>query len=193
MVAAMMLPASAPMIAELGASRLARARPLLTLGQFLLPYLVVWGAFGLAAFAGDVAIHAFVDATSWLAAHPSVIPAVTLAAAGVFELTPLKAYALGYCREPSRHIGPGESPMRIGLEHALACLGSSWALMLVMFGAGLANLAWMAGLTVVMAYQALGRHGLQTVPLVAAALLGLAFLAIAAPAGVLEVLVLGAE
>lgn len=47
----------------------------------------------------------------------------------------------------------------IGLAHAADCLVCSWALMLLMFAAGFANLAWMAILGLLMAYEALGRHG----------------------------------
>ena len=54
---------------------------------------------------------------------------------------------------------PVRSSARAGLRHALDCLGSSWALMLVMFAAGIASLWSMVALTVLMAYEATGRHG----------------------------------
>ena len=49
--------------------------------------------------------------------------------------------------------------MRAGGRHALDCVVSSAPLMLLMFAAGFANLAWMAALTAVMTYEAIGRHG----------------------------------
>ena len=62
----------------------------------------------------------------------------------------------------------------MGLRHALDCLGSSGALMLVMFAAGFANLWWMAILAVVMAYEATGRHGRTVASLAGGGLLFLA-------------------
>lgn len=47
---------------------------------------------------------------------------------------------------------------RLGLRHGLACLGSSWALMLLMFAEGFGNLWWMVALTAVMVYETAGRH-----------------------------------
>src|SRR5262249_28593936 len=43
--------------------------------------------------------------------------------------------------------------------HGFYCLGCCWALMLVMFAAGVANLVWMAALTAVTAYAKVGRRG----------------------------------
>ena len=64
------------------------------------------------------------------------------------------------------------------LDHGLACLGSSWALMLLMFAEGFANLWWMAALTALMVYEANGRHGLRAARFAGAVLLvaGLAVL-----------------
>ena len=42
---------------------------------------------------------------------------------------------------------------RAGLSHAAACIGCCWALMLLMFVVGMSNLAWMLGLTAIMAVE----------------------------------------
>ena len=149
MVAGMMLPASTPAIALVGAGRLA---------WFLLAYATIWLAFGLAAFIGDVGVHSLVHATPFLLTHPWLIGAVTLTIAGLFQLTPVKHRALDACRDPlgAAHVDSGQ---HAGRRHALDCLKSSWALMLVMFGAGFAGIGWMLLLTGVMTYEALGRHG----------------------------------
>ncbi len=62
------------------------------------------------------------------------------------------------------------------MRHGLACLASAWALMAVMVVAGLGDLWWMAALTVVMVYEAVGRHGLRMAGLAGALLLWLAAL-----------------
>ena len=45
------------------------------------------------------------------------------------------------------------SAFRLGRKHGVFCLGCCWALMLVGFAAGVANLWWMAALTAIMAYE----------------------------------------
>jgi predicted metal-binding membrane protein len=45
--------------------------------------------------------------------------------------------------------------MAMGVEHGMVCLGCCWALMLVMFVAGVMNVLWMAALTVLMLLEKL--------------------------------------
>lgn len=149
MVAAMMLPASSPAILVAGSGRLA---------WFLVAYVAIWLTFGLIAFLGDVGVHTFVHATPWLLQHPWLIGAVTLLAAGLYQFTGAKHRALDACRHPlgAAHANDGFDAGRL---HAVDCLRSSWALMLVMFGVGFAGLGWMLLLTGVMTYEAIGRYG----------------------------------
>ena len=74
---------------------------------------------------------------------------------------------------------------RTGLRHGLDCLGSSWALMLLMFAEGFANLWWMAALTAIMTYETTGRRGARLATWAGFALvfLGVAALSPSAPAG----------
>jgi predicted metal-binding membrane protein len=163
MVAAMMLPASvralgrAEMVSRFG------GRPIVAIAGFLGAYAIAWTGFGLAGFFGDMGLHATVHATPWLAERPWLIQSVTLAVAGLYQLLPIRRRALEACRHPRSialaHTGDARVGFRLGLAHAADCLASSWALMLLMFAAGFANLAWMAVLAGVMAYEALGRHG----------------------------------
>jgi predicted metal-binding membrane protein len=41
----------------------------------------------------------------------------------------------------------------LGMHHGLFCVGCCWALMLLMFGVGVGNVAWMLGLGAVMAAE----------------------------------------
>jgi predicted metal-binding membrane protein len=163
MVAAMMLPASLPAMRLAGRHQL---RP------FMVAYGVAWMGFGVLAFAGDVGLHTLVHATPWLDERSWLIGAGLLAVAGLYQLAPAKHRALDSCRRPLAHRTSG---FAAGLDHALDCVVSSWALMLVMFAAGFAGLAWMVVLTVVMAYEAMGRHGHQV-----ASVFGLILLALGA-------------
>jgi Predicted metal-binding integral membrane protein len=163
MIGAMMLPASLPTIGVFDLAARSVVRPRLALTAFLAAYATVWTAFGLFAFMGDVVLHHIVDLTPWLAARPWLIESGVLALAGAYQLLPPKRRFLTVCRHP-RHpqsITAQGAPdgFRYGLEHAYACIGSSWALMLVMFAAGFANLGWMTVLTVIMVYEVTGRYG----------------------------------
>ena len=62
----------------------------------------------------------------------------------------------------------------LGRRHGLFCLGCCWALMLVMFVAGVANLICMGALTVLMVYEKTATRGAKAVPTAGIALLALA-------------------
>jgi predicted metal-binding membrane protein len=183
MIAAMMLPASLPSIAAFSAAA-HRARRRHALAEFLSAYALAWSIFGLLAFMGDDILHHIVDATPWLADRPWLIEASVLALAGAYQFSPLKRRGLAACRHPAALAHSSEVLRRrsfqLGLDHGLACLGSSWALMLLMFAEGFANLAWMAALAAVMVYEATGRHGPRLAQAVG---VGLVFAALATLGG----------
>ena len=176
MIAAMMLPASVRAIDGV-AARLG-VQPAAAIAGFLVAYFLAWTGFGLAAFAGDIGLHGLVHASPWLAAHPWLIPTGSLALAGGYQLLPVRRRALEACRHPRaaevRRVGAARAGFKVGLAHATDCLVCSWALMLLLFAAGVDNLAWMAGLAGVMAYEALGRHGTKLGIVFGVALLALA-------------------
>jgi predicted metal-binding membrane protein len=126
-------------------------------------YAMVWTGFGVLAFVGDVGLHKLVHAWPWLAAHPQLIAGSVLALAGAFQFSELKERCLTECRHPGsflvQHYGRGEAAaFRLGRIHGMFCLGCCWALMLVGFAAGVANLWWMAALTALMVFEKTGRR-----------------------------------
>jgi len=164
MVVAMMLPTSLPMIRLFrmtSGSQPAQGR---VLTAFLTGYALVWMIFGFVALGGDVLLHRFEDSSTWLSSRPWLLPASALGLAGIFQFTKLKDRCLRECRHPGpflmRHYrrGPGAA-LELGLRHGLFCLGCCWALMLLMFAVGVANLTWMAVLTALMVYEKTGRLG----------------------------------
>jgi predicted metal-binding membrane protein len=167
MVVAMMLPASLPALGTFEAASRSVARPTLAIAVFLGAYSIAWTAFGLVAFMGDFVLHHFVDVTPWLAQRPWLIEAGVVGLAGAYQFAPLKRRSLEACRDPRDHVAIApllaRGAFRLGLRHALTCLASSWALMLVMFAAGFANLGSMAILTGLMTYEVTGRHGARSV------------------------------
>jgi predicted metal-binding membrane protein len=133
MTAAMMLPSAVP-----AARHLARRSNVPTL-LFGSGYLAVWTAYGLLAYAVFRLVTSF--DTGWLAwdrEGPYAAGAV-IVAAGLYQLTPLKRVSLRRCRSATR-----ENAFRSGLAHGLDCVGSSGALMAVLFVVGAMSLLWMA-------------------------------------------------
>ena len=153
MIVAMMLPSSVPLVLTFRAIVGRRRHPGRLVVLLLTGYLLVWAAFGLAAWIGDRGIHAAVDAIPWLAEHPQVIIATTLAAAGLWQFSPLRDRCLDECRSPlgfvmNRWVGEDEQreSLAMGIAHGAFCVGCCWSLMLVMFGVGLGSLTAMLAL-----------------------------------------------
>jgi predicted metal-binding membrane protein len=189
MTAAMMLPSSLGFIRMYGVTAANAPNFPAALTLFLAAYFAVWTAFALAAFAGDMQLHRLVDGWPWLSAHSNVILAATLALAAVFQLTPLKDACLRACRHPglylARHYQRGAmNGLRLGFGHATYCLGCCWALMLVMFAAGVAHLAWMGVLGLIMFVEKGVRGGERIVVPVSIFFFALAVVALALPGAI---------
>ncbi len=171
MVGAMMLPTSIPMIQYFArvSSRQSRAGPALI--TFLAAYIAIWTGFAFVALAGDTGLHWLFDRWAWLQERPWVIFSLALVIAGAFQFSPLKDRCLHECRHPMsfllHYYQRGlRAAWGIGLRHGLYCLGCCWALMLVMFAAGVGNLAWMAALTGVMLLEKTSLVGRRFVPVI---------------------------
>jgi predicted metal-binding membrane protein len=186
MIAAMMLPSSLPLVRLFAAAAAAQPRPRAAMTAFLGGYALIWTAFGWFAFAGDTMVHATVDRTPWLERHDWLIAGGTLALAGAFQFSGLKDRCLEVCRHPGafllrRYRRGVPAAFAVGRDHALFCLGCCWALMLLMFAAGVANLWWMAGLTALMVYEKTGAGGRRAVPVAGLALLACSVLVLLHP------------
>jgi predicted metal-binding membrane protein len=134
MMAAMMLPSAAP--AAVRGARFARRMPTVL---FAGGYLLVWTAFGLAAYALYRLVSAF--DTGWAAWDEggAYLAGALVLAAGLYELTPLKRHCLQRCRNPA----PDGDALRSGLRYGLDCVGCSGGLMVVLFALGVMSLTWM--------------------------------------------------
>ena len=141
MTAAMMLPSALPMMLVVGRTSRSGTWP------FAGGYLVVWTAYGLAAY-GVSRLLAGAGFLAWDRAGPYVAGGA-IAAAGLYELTPLKHVCLRHCRSPlgfviSRWRAGRVGALRMGAEHGAICVGCCWGLMLVLFALGVMSLLWMA-------------------------------------------------
>jgi predicted metal-binding membrane protein len=168
MMAAMMLPAAAPMVlvfAAVHAKR--RGQPIFVpTWIFVVGYLLVWTAVGLAVY---VLVQIGRDFTASLtSASPStgapIALGATLALAGLYQLTPLKRVCLTHCRSPLGfvlgHWREGRvGALQMGIRHGGYCLGCCWALFAVLVVAGIMSLAWMLLLTLVIFAEKVFPHG----------------------------------
>lgn len=156
MMIAMMTPAAAPMILMFAGVHRRRAvdgRPVVPTGIFVLGYLVVWTLFSLVAALAQAGLHAAALLSPAMAAESPLLGGGLLIVAGVVQWTPLKRACLTACRSPLSFLmtrwreGRGGAFV-MGLHHGLYCLGCCWALMALLFVAGVMNLVWVAVIAV---------------------------------------------
>jgi predicted metal-binding membrane protein len=193
MMAAMMLPSVSPMVLLFARVSRERARKglaeLVPSWLFVAGYLLVWTAVGLAAYG---IYRAFVSAgTGWLSwdrAGPYVAGAA-LAAAGIYQLTPLKDICLRHCRSPLQFLlhdwREGRAgAVLMGIEHGAYCLGCCAGLMVALFALGVMSLFWMAVVAAVILVEKLAPGGRELSRVFALALVGLGVWVSSAPASV---------
>ena len=163
MMLAMMLPSAAPAILTYGAMRrkfLSQGRAQPPLLAFVSGYGAIWTAFSLAAVTMQIASRDVIALTGMMAAASAAIGGVLLAAAGIYQLTPLKQACLRKCQTPlfffARNWREGAAgALRMGLSHGLYCLGCCWVLMLLLFYGGVMEAAWIVGLALYVAAEKL--------------------------------------
>lgn len=152
MMAGMMLPSAAPTILFYGAmvrKHAERGSVYPAVWVFTSGYLLLWTGFSLAAVLLQVALEHAALLTSTMASASNVLNGALLAAAGVYQLTPLKDLCLNKCRNPVHffmtHWRPGKAgALRMGIALGAYCLGCCWMLMLLLFVVGVMDLAWVA-------------------------------------------------
>src|SRR5438876_263082 len=155
MMVAMMLPAMIPVVlAFVGLVRPRRRRVLPPTTAFVGGYLVVWALLGLPA-------RGLVDGTARLVAAVPTLghgAGVVLVACGLYQLTPLKDACLLHCRVPQLFLGHHwrsgiDGAFLAGAHHGLYCAGCCASLMVVLLVVGMMNLAWMVGLSALIALE----------------------------------------
>jgi predicted metal-binding membrane protein len=154
MMVAMMLPSAAPMIllfAMVNRKQREKGAPYVPTGIFAAGYLLVWGAFSLAAATAQWGLERSGLLSSTMASTSVTLGAGLLVAAGIYQLTPLKHACLRHCRSPisfiTHHWRPGDlGALRMGVEHGAFCTGCCWFLMALLFYGGVMNLYWIVGL-----------------------------------------------
>lgn len=182
MMTAMMLPSASPLLL-LYAGAL-RTRGVAHAGRRIYAlaggYVLVWALFSVAATALQRALSSLLVLTPMMEPATRLTAAVIVAAAGLYQLTPLKGACLRVCRSPLsyllQHWGSGDaaSAFRLGAGHGAYCLGCCWAMMLLLFAGGVMNLAVILALTAWVLTEKLAPFGERTATVTGVALLALA-------------------
>ncbi|RQR65906.1 DUF2182 domain-containing protein [Burkholderia sp. Bp9126] len=159
MMIAMMTPGAAPLILlyqrvlrHHGAAGHVSAVPSLAL---LAGYLAAWLAFSIGAAWLQKALQPTgLVSSMMLWSKSALLSAIVLAAAGIYQLSPLKHACLRQCRSPvtflTAHWRPGVAgSFLLGARHGLYCVGCCWLLMALLFVGGIMNLVWIAALSLV--------------------------------------------
>lgn len=189
MMAAMMLPAAAPMILVFGTvnrTKRERGGTFVPTWVFVAGYLAVWVGFGAVAWAvGDLA-EAIARAYPMVGALGPRVAAGAMIAAGLYQLTPLKQRCLSHCRSPlsflTHHWRPGASgAWRMGLDHGVYCVGCCWVLFVLLVVVGLTSLPWMGLITLIVCAEKLLPYGRLVTFGVAGLLVVLGMLALIRP------------
>jgi predicted metal-binding membrane protein len=176
MMVGMMLPSATPLILlVLSVYRRRGGEARLNGGLFVAGYLLAWTLFSAVAAESQVILHRAALLSSGMAARSTVFAGLVLLIAGAYQLLPIKNACLTHCRSPldflTRHWREGAGgALRMGLHDGLFCVGCCWALMALLFVAGVMNLLWVAAIAVFVFVEKLAPQGLR-VARVAGALL----------------------
>ena len=144
MMTAMMLPTIAPFIALY--TRTFTDRRFSRTAELAFGYLLVWTAAAVPAYALARVTEYLVDQ------HPTaatVLAVLVFAAAGIYQLTPIKDRCVARCRSPLGFVMTYGGyrgrlrDLRVGASHGGFCLACCWALMAVLVTVGSMNLVAM--------------------------------------------------
>jgi predicted metal-binding membrane protein len=167
MMVGMMLPSATPLILLiLGVYRRRDDRHTRLNSIFFVGgYLLAWTLFSLAAASGQIALHHEALLSAQMTAKSGMLTAAILIITGVYQFLPWKNACLSHCRSPltflTHHWREGlGGAVRMGFLHGLFCVGCCWALMALLFVAGVMNLLWVAAIAAFVFVEKLSQRGL---------------------------------
>ncbi|HEY8196618.1 MAG TPA: DUF2182 domain-containing protein [Gemmatimonadales bacterium] len=152
MMMAMMIPSVTPVILLFaGVSRRRRMEGVAAApaAVFTLGYLLAWTGYAVLAAITQSALHSAALLSPSMSSASPLLGGAILVVAGVYQWLPLKGACLSHCRSPlgffSTEWREGVSgALRMGFRHGSYCVGCCWALMALLFVAGVMNLIWVA-------------------------------------------------
>ena len=155
MMVAMMLPSAIPVVLMFVAIKRGHGEPhsFAPAAMFLMGYLMVWMGFSALATLAQWGLQAVAALSPGIVSVSPLAGGALLAAAGIFQWTPLKHACLTQCRSPQSFFmtewrDGTRGALLMGLKHGRYCVGCCWLLMGLLFVAGVMNLAWVAVIAV---------------------------------------------
>ncbi|HXC51580.1 MAG TPA: DUF2182 domain-containing protein [Candidatus Limnocylindrales bacterium] len=167
MMAAMMLPSAIPAVltfATIVRRRTQPDRPVARTYAFAGGYLVAWTLFSAAVTVLQWLLSEAKLLSPMMESASAPMSGFLLALAGIYQWTPLKSACLENCRSPmialSQRWRPGiAGALRMGLDYGIYCIGCCWALMLLLFAAGVMSLAAITTITILVLLEKLAPFG----------------------------------
>jgi predicted metal-binding membrane protein len=162
MMAAMMLPSLVPMAGTYAREVTGRPRdrdadPAVGTSLFVAGYLALWTIAGIVAWAVVQSVRSLDPAFLHWSDGGRYVAGGVIAAAALYELTPLKASCLRHCRDRQLLVADwrrgSAGAFRMGLEQGAYCIGSSWALMAALFALGVMSITWMVVIAALIAIE----------------------------------------
>lgn len=167
MMVAMMLPSASPAI--LMYSTLIRKRKetdsaIAPAWLFTLGYLAVWTAFSALATGLQFGLREAALLTEIMVSRSGWLSGLLLITAGIYQWLPIKDACLQKCRAPLQFFmfnwrSGNAGAFLMGAQHGGFCLGCCWALMLLLFVAGVMNLIWVAVIAAFVQIEKLAPNG----------------------------------
>jgi predicted metal-binding membrane protein len=153
MMIAMMLPVASPLALRLARCCKSGGSAMFAPVSFLTGYFVIWVGFSILAAVGQTQLYAIAWLSAPMGRLDPLASSVLLVIAGAFQWSRSKEACLTQWRAaaglPVSGASAGSRAMFVmGLRHGATCLICCWALMLLMFVGGVANVLWMATLTI---------------------------------------------
>lgn len=152
MMAAMMLPAMAPVMAIYSgvAAKEDRGLRLATrIGLFTLGYFALWAIFSITLALVQLGLRGSEFFTMGGTQATPAAAAALMVVAGLYQLSPIKDACLRHCRHPLTYLlshwreGIGGA-FAVGANHGIYCVGCCGVFMGLMFVFGAMNIWWMA-------------------------------------------------
>jgi predicted metal-binding membrane protein len=152
MMVAMMVPSAAPMVlmfTNINRKRREQQNPFVPTGVFLLGYLVAWIWYSALATLAQWGLNTAALLSPMMVSTSPIVGGVLLLATGLFQFTSLKHACLTRCRSPLGFLlnewrDGTRGAFIMGLRNGNYCVVCCWALMSLMFVAGVMSLLWMA-------------------------------------------------
>ncbi len=156
MMAAMMLPTAVPTLMAYARMRSTEPRAgttWLSVTFFAAGYVAAWTGFSFAAAAIQMGLsNLAVLSPMMMKVMSGPVAAGILIGVGIYQFTPFKQACLRQCRTPIAFLmtqwRDGDAgAVKMGLHHGLFCVGCCWALMALLFVAGVMNTVWIIAIT----------------------------------------------